>query len=112
MQKSQLAKILRWSIRGLLVAVAGFWSVFAALSGMNESVSFWQNLPNAAPWLILFVFVFVAWKWEMVGGILVAAIGGISIFMFDAFEEPFVFIAISLPLILLGGGLIWLSKNK
>ena len=98
---------------------SGTQFIFALLSGAEgyggglKGVI--MNSPNSLPWLLLFVFVYVAWKWELVGGSLVALIGFFTIFMFDAFEEPFVFLAISLPLMLLGAFLIiswYLTKNE
>ena len=116
MQKSKIAKGLRYFARTVLLLVAIFWFVFALLSGSAELGGGWrgilENAPNAAPWAVLFILVFIAWKWEMIGGILIALLGILSIFMFDALEQPFVFLAISLPLILLGGCFLWLSGNK
>ena len=34
-----------------------------------------KNSPNAAPWLGLLVFVFIAWKWELIGGVIFVLIG-------------------------------------
>jgi len=73
-----------------------------------------KNSPNALPWLILYIFVFLAFKYELVSGIIITLMGIFSTFAFDAFEEPFVFLVISLPLIILGSFLIlnWYLNKK
>jgi hypothetical protein len=98
----------------LLLFIAAFWFVFALLSGAEEYGGGLQGLiknsPNALPWLILLIFVFVAWKWSLAGGIIIIGLGIASIFMFGI--ELFGVLAISFPLIILGGTLIWTSKNS
>jgi len=39
-----------------------------------------MNSPNALPWLLLGVLVYVAFKWELVGGLLVAGMGVFTVF--------------------------------
>lgn len=99
---------LRYIARGVLLAVAGFWFIFALLSGAGQYGGGFsgiiKNLPNAIPWVVLFIFVYIAWRWEHIGGTLVALMGIGTIFMFDA--EPIVLLAISFPLILLGAALV------
>ena len=34
-----------------------------------------KNSPNALPWLALLIFLVIAWKWELVGGILITVLG-------------------------------------
>ncbi|MBN2457906.1 hypothetical protein JXB31_02120 [Candidatus Woesearchaeota archaeon] len=118
-KRKKTARCLRYTARAILLIVAIFWFVFALLSGSERFGGgirgIVMNSPNALPWLILFAFTYVAWRWELVGGSLIALIGFITIFMFDAFEEPFVLIAISLPLIMLGGSFItswYLTRKK
>ena len=83
-----------------------FWFVFALLSGSEEYgggiKGIVLNSLNALPWLLLFVFVYIAWRWELVGGILVIAMGVFTIFFFDVFKSTVVLFAISIPLIILG----------
>jgi hypothetical protein len=112
------AKYLRYTARTVLLIVASFWFVFALLSGSEEYggglKGILMNSPNALPWLLLFAFVYVAWRWELIGGILVALMGLYTAFFFDALESPIVFLLISVPLMLLGGLFIasWhLTKN-
>jgi ABC-type proline/glycine betaine transport system permease subunit len=118
MKKKEFAKVLRYIARSILLLLTSFWFVFALLSGSEELgggiKGVLLNSPNALPWLVLFVFVFIAWKWELIGGILITLIGCFTIFFFDALESPFVLLAISLPIILLGGCFIgsWYLTKK
>jgi len=117
--KLKIAKILRWIARIILLLVSLFWFVFALLSGAEELggglKGIIMNSPNALPWLLLFVFVYVVWKWELIGGILITIFGILTILAFDTFEHLINFSLISLPLILLGIFLIlswYLTKNN
>ena len=110
MNKAIIANYLRYFTRTVLLLLASFWFIFALLSGAEQYgggfLGVVKNSPNALPWLLLFVFMYIAWKWEQIGGIIVAVFGLVSIFMFDAYEEIGVLFTISIPLIILGGCLI------
>jgi hypothetical protein len=120
MQNSEkLANILRKLARLILLIIALFWFSFALLSGAEEYggglTGIIKNSPNALPWLLLLVVVFIAWKWELLGGILIAGLGIFTIFAFNVFNESlYVFFLITLPLILLGGFFIasWYLRRK
>ena len=74
-----------------------------------------MNSPNALPWLLLFLLVRIAWKKELVGGLLISLMGFSTIVFFKTYEHIEVFMLISLPLIVLGGFLIashCLDKDK
>ncbi|MBN1779326.1 MAG: hypothetical protein JW816_03860 [Candidatus Buchananbacteria bacterium] len=112
------AKILGYIAKIILLIVALFWFGFALLSGAEDYggglKGIIMNSPNALPWLLLLVFVYVAWRWELVGGIIVAILGILTIFAFDAFEQLGVLLTITIPLIILGGLLIisWRCKKQ
>ena len=117
--EDKLAKVLRYITRTVLLIISVFWFIFALLSGAEELgggiIGIVRNSPNALPWLLLFVFVFVAWKWERIGGTIITAMGLLTIFLLDSYKEPFVFLLISLPLMILGSFLIiswYLTKEK
>ena len=96
------AKYLRYTARTILVIVSSFWFVFALLSGAQTHgqgiKAILMNSPNALPWLLLGVLVFVAFKWELAGGLLVAGMGVFTVFFFNSFRSAIVFFAISVPL--------------
>ena len=115
----KLAKILRYIARTFLVIVSVFWFVFALLSGAEEYggglMGIVKNSPNALPWLLLFVFVYLSFKWELIGGIIISLLGVFSFFAFDVSEQMVVFFFIPLPLFIFGAFLIasyFLSKKK
>jgi hypothetical protein len=53
--------------------------LFALLSGSEGYgggiMGIIKNSPNAIPWAILLILVLVAWKWELIGGILIVGLG-------------------------------------
>lgn len=105
-----MIRILRLAVRVLLVGLAIGWFGFALVSGVQQNGpgigALVRNLPNALPWLALFVVVYIAFRWERVGGILIGLAGLASVVFFNAFASPVVLFGISVPLILLGGALI------
>ncbi len=103
-----IALVLKWII--LILAILIF--LFALFSGAEDGgiKGIIRNSPNALPWIILFVFVFILWKRELVGGILLSLFGIFTIFMFDVFEDNIgVFFIISLLLLLTGVFFIYYS---
>jgi hypothetical protein len=92
-----LRKIARYSL--LLLGLLIF--VFALLSGAeshgNSIEAIIENSPNAAPWFLLLIFLAIAWKWELIGGILIIIlVGGFSIYLLSLkspnfFLAPFIF---------------------
>jgi hypothetical protein len=105
-----MIRILRRTARVLLVLLALFWFGFALLSGVEQSGrgigAQVRNVPNALPWLALFVVVYIAFRWELAGGILIVIAGAASILFFNALAVPVVLLTVSVPLILLGSALI------
>jgi len=61
--------------------------IFALLSGSEEHGSgvngLIKNSPNALPWMLLLVFLFIAWKWELIGGILITLSGFAALYFFN-----------------------------
>ena len=118
-QKNKLAKLFRNVALILLFSMGAFFFVFALLSGAEEYGGglrgIVKNSPNALPWLLLLILIYVAWQWELVGGVLISLMGVFTIFFFNVFKHLFALFAISIPLILLGGLLIaswYLSRES
>lgn len=88
--------------------------MFALVSGAEACGGGWEgfikNSPNSLPWLTLAVFVVIAWKNELIGGML-ATIFGLATFYFFNFSGPNFFIAtlVLTALITLLGGLLLVS---
>ncbi|PIR14070.1 hypothetical protein COV49_00120 [Candidatus Falkowbacteria bacterium CG11_big_fil_rev_8_21_14_0_20_39_10] len=103
----KLAAALRYIAKTILVIIAVFWFIFSWLSGAGSGLEgVIANSPNAIAWLILPGLVYLAQKKELLAGTLISFLGLFTIFFFNAAKHHFVWWAISLPLILLGGFLI------
>jgi hypothetical protein len=113
-KRDKAVKYIRYFSRSVLLAVSSFWFIFALLSGAEKLgggiKGIILNSPNALPWLLLFVLVWAVKKWELIGGILIALVGVLTIFVFDTFETLLTFFSISFPLIVLGLLLVIASK--
>jgi hypothetical protein len=108
---NKFAKYLHYTALIILIIITAFWFVFALLSGAEEYDGglrgIVMNSPNALPFLILLIFVYITWKWRLIGGSIIFLMGLFTIFAFNAFREPVVLFAISLPLMVFGGGVVW-----
>ena len=91
MKKLKTANILRNIARYTLLILGILVFIFALLSGSEDyggGISgIIKNSPNALPWLVLLVLIFVAWKWELVGGIIITALGLAMMYFFN-FRGP------------------------
>lgn len=71
-------KILYWSPRILCIIAILFVSLFA-LDAFEPSLTIWQQIKafliHLVPSFILLGFLFIAWKWEYLGGIIFTIIG-------------------------------------
>ncbi len=117
----KVASVLRYTARYTLLIFSVLVFVFALLSGSEGSgegiKGIIKNSPNALPWLVLIVLVLVAWKWELVGGILITLIGIGAMIFFGIFTGKLAVgtLIISLIPFILGVFLIlswWLSKER
>jgi hypothetical protein len=70
--------ILYWTPRILCILAILFISMFA-LDSFSPNLTIWQQigafLIHLIPSFILLVFLLIAWKWELIGGILFTVIG-------------------------------------
>lgn len=67
--------------RTALVVVTVFWIIFGIATGFQVEGGIgatFQSFTNLLPWLAIIVLWFVAWRWEILGGLLIIAF---SIFM-------------------------------
>jgi hypothetical protein len=109
------AKLIHWTPRILCILAILFISMFA-MDSFDPKLTFWQQiggfLIHLIPSFILVVFLFVAWKWELAGGIIFMAIGfGLSPFIYtmnyhmnhSVFMSLGIILMINFPLILTGG---------
>lgn len=101
MEKQKIGTILINCAKILLLVMTIIWLVFALLSGA-ESSGIFRNIPNALPWIVLLVFVLIAFRWQVAGGILIILFGIFTIIFFSAIEFIYILFIISLPIIILG----------
>jgi hypothetical protein len=101
MDKQKICMYLAYFAKSLLLVLAVGWLIFALLSGAENS-GFLKNIPNALPWIVLLIFVCIAFRWQILGGILVIIFGVFTIVFFSAIQFIWILFLISLPLIILG----------
>lgn len=72
------AKVIYWLPRIICILAILFISLFAA-DAFDHGENIWQKigdfLMHLVPSFILLVFLVVAWKWELIGGIIFVIIG-------------------------------------
>ena len=72
------SRIIYWLPRALCIVAILFVSMFA-LDSFQPGRSIWEQLQDFAmhliPSFILTIFLVIAWKWELIGGILFLLIG-------------------------------------
>ena len=111
-KRIKAANILRFSagVFGTILGIIVF--IFALLSGSEVEggglLGIIRNSPNALPWAVLLLLLWLAWKKELAGGLLLIGTGFYSLYFFVLSSSIF-FIApliISLLIILVGLGFI------
>lgn len=113
-QRIKTANIFRNTARYSLLVIGVLVFIFALLSGAEskggEVMGIIKNSPNALPWVLLLFLVYVAWKWELVGGIIITALGLFLFYFFNfAGNNFFLFTFILTLLIILLGSFFILS---
>ncbi len=103
--------LMVWSITLFLVALLS-----GAEAADQTILGLVNNVPNAAPWIIPIVLIYVTWKRQMLGGSLFLLFGIATIFFFNTYQSVGSLAVISIPSILLGALLmtqnIWDSSMK
>ncbi len=90
----------------LVVGISLF--IFAFFSGYDEfgvGISgMINNIPNLLPWALLLVAIFIAWHWELLGGIIITLLGITLLYYFNLTKQIFFSIStiLSLLVIILG----------
>lgn len=106
------AVILRNIARYTLLVFGVLIFIFALFSGAEEYGNgikgIIKNSPNAIPGLIFLGLVYVAWRWELIGGILITILGIFALGFFGIFSSNFMVptLIISLIPVILGSFLI------
>lgn len=116
-------KILHWTPRIISILAILFISVFA-LDSFSPDLTIWQQigafLIHLIPSFVLLVILIVAWKWELIGGMLFTLIGVVfTPFIYvhnykmnqSVWMSLFIILVITVPFIITGI-LFILSYNK
>lgn len=98
-------KLLYWAPRILAILYILFISIFA-LDVFGTGIGFWQTLlalfMHLLPSFLIIIATFIAWKWELAGGIILIAISVLMGFMtLVVFSWP-IFFALPFPLLVIG----------
>ena len=75
--------------RTALVVVTLFWIIFALLKGSQSEggiTSILENYTEILPWLAIIILWFVAWRWEILGGLLIIIFSIYMAFDLGVFE--------------------------
>lgn len=107
-------KFIPWLARIICILAILFVSLFAA-DAFAPGLSIWQQLGDffmhLIPSFILITLLVIAWKWELIGGIIFAIIGiGLSPFIFNMnyhrnhsiSTSLFIILVITFPFFLVG----------
>ena len=80
--------------------------IFSLLSGSEDYgggfMGIVKNSPNALPWLLLLVLAVIAWKWKLIGGILLSLLGIGLLYFFGIPDQSFKMVTLiiaSLPVV-------------
>jgi hypothetical protein len=120
-------QIIFWLPRILCILAILFVSMFA-LDSFDPRLTIWQQIGgfimHLIPSFILTLFLFVAWKWELAGGIIFALAGiGFTPFIYShnyhmnhsVGMSLIVILMVTFPFVLVGGLFIasyWMKKKK
>ena len=100
-----MKKILFWLPRILVILFALFLSIFA-LDIFGEGYGFWGTIVglfmHLIPTFALIILLLIAWKWEIIGGILFILLGVFFTIFFDGYEELMQFLIVCFPVFLVG----------
>lgn len=92
----KLAVFFRYTALFALLTVGILVFCFAFMSGAETEnsivIGILKNSPNALPWLAILVLTWLAWKYELMGGILITQLGGFLVYFFN-FSGPNFFLS-------------------
>lgn len=107
-KKLKFANVFRNIARYSLLIIVILVGLFALLSGSEDYggglSGIIKNSPNALPWLLLLVLVVLAWKKELIGGVLIAILGIVMLFFFVINSNNFMWFPFILSLLIIDLG--------
>ncbi len=110
----KIANILRNLSRFSMLTISILVTIFALLSGSEDYgggiTGIIKNSPNAIPWLVLLVLIYIAWKWELIGGILITIFGLFLMYFFNFNESSFHIVPFILTLLVVVFGSLFITS--
>jgi hypothetical protein len=101
---STTAVVLKNIARYVLLVLGMLTFLFALVSGSESFgggvMGILKNSPNALPWLILLLLLWLAWKRELIGGLLLMSLGIGLFFFFYSSGGTFYWIPFALTLLI------------
>ncbi|RLC52473.1 MAG: hypothetical protein DRH79_04855 [Candidatus Cloacimonadota bacterium] len=94
MSRFKTANLLRNFARYFLLILGILVFVFALLSGAEQTggiKGIIVNSPNALPWLVFLFIVWLAWKKELIGGIVIILFSVAASILFSIWNDLFEF---------------------
>jgi uncharacterized membrane protein len=95
--KNKVADVVRKVARFSLLFYGTLIFIFSLLSGAedygNGVTGIIKNIPNSFPWLLLLVLLWISWKKELLGGILLIVLGLTMLIFFVVSSNKFHFAA-------------------
>ncbi|MBD3203462.1 hypothetical protein GF327_04150 [Candidatus Woesearchaeota archaeon] len=107
-------KAVYWAPRILSISFILFFSMFS-LDVFSENYTILETfaalfMHNVPTFLLVFALI-IAWKKQAAGGILFLILGLISVLLFRTYQDPIIFLIISVPVIAIGLMFIFLKKK-
>lgn len=122
MKIKKVANIFRYTGRIVLLTLGILVFAFGLLSGAEDSEGITtfsgiiKNSPNALPGFALLIFVGIAWKKELIGGIIVTIFGLFLVYFFNMgnnfYLTTFIATLVILMLGLLFIGSWWIRRKE
>ena len=118
----KLANYFRYPARIILLLMGVLLFVFGLLSGAENSEGITtlngiiNNSPNAIPGVVILLFVLIAWKHELLGGILITLFGLFLVYFFNFSGNHFFITTFVATLVITTFGLFfilsWLIRKR
>ena len=109
-KNTKIAKFLRNTSKTALIIFSSLCFIFALLSGSGRYGGGLRgillNSPNAIPWLLFFIIIYISLKKELILGLISIFVGVITLFFFRTYRSLTLFLVISFPFIITGTMLI------
>jgi hypothetical protein len=92
--------VVRWIARGILILWAAWWIFFSVASGIAEmpDLGMMALLTHLMMPVEILLTLYVAWRWELAGGILLLAEVIFAWYFFNLHEPRQLFVALALAL--------------